>query len=77
MNNNSRNNNRSQHSGHESVLKLFQKHEKRVSIKTLDGSVYTGTIKSFDRFTISLLEDGQSVPKIFFKSAIAYFGSIE
>lgn len=75
--NNRTNRNSGSHTGHESVINTFLRFGKKVTLRLVDGSVETGKTKAFDRFTISLVCDGQEYPKIFFKSAIVCFYSEE
>lgn len=71
------NRNASSHSGHESVLNTFMRYKKRVVLRLVDGSMVFGQIKAFDRFSISLVEEGLEYPKVYFKSAIVCFFSEE
>lgn len=72
-----RNRNTGSHSGHESVINTFARYGKRVTLHLVDGSKAVGQVKTFDRFTISLVKEGENYPTIFFKSAIVCFYSEE
>lgn len=69
--------NTASHTGHESVINTFMRQGKTVYLRLVDGSMVFGKIKAFDRFTISLVIEGNSYPTIYFKSAIVCFYSEE
>lgn len=71
------NNRKPTHSGHESVLNMFQRYGKRVTIVTVGGHRYEGLVKAFDKFTISMICTGENFPRVFFKSAIQEFHSMD
>lgn len=69
------------HTGHESLLNHFARSGKKVSLVLTSGKEYTGRVKAFDRYTISL-EIGVTEPEktltiVVFKHAIQFFFSTE
>ena len=60
------------HNGHESVLHTFAKSQTKITVATVDGFFFEGTVRAYDKYTISL-QDEKGRIRIFFKSAIAYF----
>ena len=60
------------HNGHESVLHTFAKSGTKITIATVDGWFFEGTIRAYDKYTISL-QDEKGRIRIFFKSAVSYF----
>ena len=61
--------------GHEAILNHFMRHGKTVTIIDIRGHFYTGVIKAFDSYTISIQEKGSDFPVVIFKSAVVNFFS--
>ena len=58
--------------GHESVLNMLQKKHVKTTIATVDGNTYSGFVRAYDKFTISLIDENETT-LIIFKSAVKYF----
>jgi len=59
--------------GHDAVLKACQERKAQVSIKTAQGEMMVGTIMARDRYTISVMVNGETDARIIYKSHIVYF----
>jgi len=56
--------------GHDKQLENAQFGRKLVTIVTLDGATYSGTIIKRDRYTVTIQMEGEFECRMFFKSAI-------
>lgn len=74
------------HAGHEALLNHLMRSGKSTTIILTNGNIFTGTIKAFDNYTISLAVDNvmvngnkvaEDVSVVFFKHAISGFYSPE
>jgi len=77
----SNNNNQSQNNrkgrvqavGHEIPLSSMAKHKNDFVLELLNGDIITGIMHGFDRWTISVLLPGRTVPSTYFKHGILSF----
>jgi sRNA-binding regulator protein Hfq len=59
--------------GHDAVLKAVQDRKTACVFKTTDGESVRGQIIARDRYTISVLVEGELDARIYYKHSIAYF----
>lgn len=59
--------------GHDAVLKAVQDRKTACVFKTTNGESVRGQIIARDRYTISVLVDGELDARIYYKHSIAYF----
>ena len=59
--------------GHEGPLAAMIKNKNRAVIALVGGVSVTGVVCGFDRFTISIVPDGDSFPTTYFKHGVLSF----
>lgn len=59
--------------GHDAVLKAVQERGTPCRVKVPDDDAVEGKVIARDRYTISVLVDGESDARIFYKAHIVYF----